>query len=651
MTGRIVGLVFTLIVASAPVLAIGDDAPPWLRQAAALKVAAFDKKVSTIVLVDESTMSVDADGRVTTTSTYAIRILSREGRDNAVATVGYETDFEKVRELRAWLIRPGGQVKSYGKDSIIDAANLNDVYNESRVNKIVARDDAEAGSVFGYQVTTETRPFFNQSMWYFQGTEPVISSKITLVLPAGWRATSITFNHPRIEPVVSGTSYTWEIRDLPPLEAEPASPSFSNLASRLSINYYPTEGTAVPNTKAFESWTEVSRWYTTLSDQQAIPNEKIIAKARELTANAKTELEKIRAIARYVQSLHYISIQIGVGRWRPHSAADVFAKSYGDCKDKANLMRSMLKVLNIQAFPVLIHSGDPNFVQEVWPSPRQFNHCIIAIKISDETLAPTVLNHATLGRLLIFDATDDVTPVGDLPDHEQGSLALLAAGDSGALLRMPVTMPEANRLERQADVQLSGDGSITATLSERSIGQAAVDEQRAFRGLQIAEYKQMIEHWITRGATAASVLKIQPGDDTAGRFDLRIDFSASGYGQLMQGRLLVFKPAIVSRRESLFLTETTRKHPVVLQSHAFAETVRVKLPAGFEVDEVPDALKLDMPFGSYKANYEVKNGELTFTRTLEQKASTIPADQYQAVRNFFERIRATEQAPVVLVKN
>ena len=40
-------------------------------------------------------------------------------------------------------------------------------------------------------------------------------------------------------------------------------------------------------------------------------------------------------------------------------------------------------------------------------------------------------NHATLGRLLIFDATDPYTSLGDLPDHEQGSYALIIAGQNG----------------------------------------------------------------------------------------------------------------------------------------------------------------------------------------------------------------------------
>lgn len=648
---RSLKLFLIVAITAVPVLAAGDDTPPWLRQAAAMKVPPYDKRVSSVVLVDESVMTVGEDGRVTTVSSYAVRILSQEGRGSAMAVVGYETDIGKIRDFRAWLIRPAGTIKTYGKDQIFDEGNLDDVYNESRLQRIVARDDAEPGSIFGYQVTTETRPFFNQSVRYFQDTDPVLSSKLTLQLPAGWKATSITFNHAKVEPVVNGTTFTWELRDIPPIDAEPASPSMVNLVARLAVNYFPGEGTSSPGSRTFDSWTEVSRWYSSLSDVQATPNDLIAAKAKELTAGSQTELEKIRAIGRFAQNLQYISIQIGVGRWRPHAASEVLKKSYGDCKDKANLMRAMLKVVGIESFPVLIYSGDPNFVQEIWPSPRQFNHCIVAVKISDETIVASVVKHAELGRLLIFDATDKNTPVGDLPDHEQGSLAVIAANDLGGLVRMPATTPEANQLERLAEVQLLEDGSIEAKMKERSNGQAAVDERRAFRGLSTGDYKQMIERWVTAGAPAAKVLKIEPADEADGsRFALDVDFQARQYGQVMQNRLLIFRPAIVSRRETVFLTEPTRKHPVVLGSYAFSETVRVKLPVGFDVDELPDPVKLDVPFATYKTSYEVKGDELVFSRSLAQKATTIPAEQYQTVRGFFDKVRAAEQSPVVLAR-
>ena len=188
MLRKLLGSCFALVLLAVPVSAAGDELPSWLRQAAGLKLPAYDKKVSSVVLVDESNMVVGEDGRVTRTSLYAVRILTRDGRDSAVAAESYETDSGKIREIRAWLIQPSGKFTSYDNDNVVDEADLDDVYNESRVKKIVARNEADSGSVFGYMIVSEMRPFFNQSMWYFQGVDPVLSSKLTLTLPSGWRA-------------------------------------------------------------------------------------------------------------------------------------------------------------------------------------------------------------------------------------------------------------------------------------------------------------------------------------------------------------------------------------------------------------------------------------------------------------------------------
>jgi hypothetical protein len=315
-------------------------------------------------------------------------------------------------------------------------------------------------------------------------------------------------------------------------------------------------------------------------------------------------------------------------------------------------MRAMLKVVGIDSFPVSIYSGDPNYVRADWPSPQQFNHCIIAVKVSDQTQASTIIEHAKLGRLLIFDPTDGETPIGDLPYYLQGSLALVDSKTSTELVKMPTTPPEMNQLERFATLQLQADGGIAGMIQENAKGQTAAKFRSEFKQLSKPDYHGMIERWLTAGATSARLDKIEPSDNAGdGKFTLNVQFSAKAYGQLMQDRLLVFKPAVVSRRESLSLTAAQRKHPVVLRANAYSETVKVQLPAGFAVDEVPDAVKLETAFGSYTTSYEVVNGELVFKRQLSQKATTIPAAQYDVVRKFYESIRAAENAPVVLARN
>src|SRR2546423_3584440 len=521
MPYRLTGFALLLLLAAPPPPA-GEDGPPGPGRAPAASAPAYDKDVPAVVVNDESTITVGEDGRVTTVTTYAVRVLTRAGIKRTVAVEGYESDSGgKVLEMRAWLIRADGSVKRYGKaetvDRITDSFNL---YDESRMKLIDATRDAEVGSVFGYQTTAENRRWFPRAGWSFQRDGPSLASRLTVNVPAGWRATGAVFNAPKLDPMVTGNSYTWEMRNLPRIEDEPASPSVRSLAAYLAVKYGPPTGSTAA-VKSFDSWSDVSRWYTDLADPQAAPDDAIATKARELTVGAKTELEKIRAIGRYVQNLQYVSIQIGIGGWRPHAATQVFAKQYGDCKDKANLMRAMLRAVKLEAYPVLIYATDRTRVREDWVSPGQFNHCIVAVKVGDETKAATVILHPALGRLLIFDATDSNTPVGDLPDDEQGSFALVAAGADGALVRMPVTPPEDNMLKREVEAGLSADGSLTATIHERREGQSAANARGAFKGLAPAPFTRVVQNWVSYGATRAKLTQIQPGDPPAeGRFPL-----------------------------------------------------------------------------------------------------------------------------------
>lgn len=645
-------LAITLGMLSCVTAFAGDSAPAWLRQAASTSLPSYEKEVPAVALLNEEIVTYN-DGMLVTQENRAVKILTREGRREAFATALYLVSNGKVRDIEGWLIRTDGTVKNYDKKLIVDAiSDQDDIYNEYRLKIIDATDDADVGAVFGYSVTSEDRPLYFQEKWFSQDDLPTIVSRYTLSLPSGWKANGVTFNREPLTPQVNGSSYTWELRNLPYVKHEPMSPSFQNLVPWVAINYGP-EG-AQGNEKAFTNWTEVSKWLSGLYDPSVVVDDAVAAKAQELTANAKTELEKIAAIAAYAQNLQYISIDIGVGSgngYRPRPSNLVLNRGYGDCKDKANLMRAMLRALKIDAYPIAIYSGDPTFVRAEWASPAQFNHCIIAIKVSDATQGPTIITHETLGRLLIFDATDPYTAVGDLPDYEQGSYAVIIAGDKGGLAKMPVTPADSNLVDRRVDVSLSPEGAVSGTIKERSTGQSSTKERSLLRRLSATDYNKMVEMWLTMGATGAKIVKYTPTDrKEASGFDLDVEFSAPSYGQLMQGRLLVFKPVIVNRRNWLSLTDQTRAHPVIINSSAVTETAVFTLPAGFTVDETPDAVKLDTAFGNYSTSYEVKENKLYFKRTLKMNRATVSVDKYATVRDFFAKMREAEQAPVVLIK-
>jgi hypothetical protein len=630
-----------------------DDAPPWVRDAGSAIIGQYPPTVPAVVLLNEQHLSIDDSGKRVCTTRRAIRILLREGRKMAMATEEYLTNAGKVRDLKAWLISPAREVKRYGKDRVIDMAlSPNDVYNDYRMRVIDAESDAAPGMTFVSEAVSEDRSIFTQWLYPFQNRLPTLVSRFILSMPPEWRAQTVTFNAEQVKAVSSAGSYVWELRDLPFLEPEPASPGVSGLIPRLGISFFPATGARNAG-PSFATWKDVSRFQWDLAETQQKTSDALVGKARSLAASAKGDFERIAAVGRHVQSLNYIAIQTSVGRgggYRPHSAADVFEKSYGDCKDKANLMRTMLKQIGIDSFLVAIYSGDRTHVREQWPSPWQFNHMIIAVKLSDPVKAPAVLEHPHFGRLLIFDPTDDTTPPGYLPDPEQGSLALLIAGSDGELVRMPATPPSFNRTERETEVSLSAAGTVAVIVSERYAGESAIKARRSFLRRSRPDYWRDVEHWVAETATGAKIPAIDPHDSSnSAEFGVGIQFEAPFYAQVMQGRLMMFRPAVLAHGSYLFPSEK-RAHPVVLDSESFSETVRTRLPEGFEVDEIPSNAKLDTQFGAYECSYTVKDGVLVFRQSLEVQPAVVPASEYGGMREFFGRVIGARRQPVVLVK-
>jgi hypothetical protein len=88
----------------------------------------------------------------------------------------------------------------------------------------------------------------------------------------------------------------------------------------------------------------------------------------------------------------------------------------------------------------------------------------------------------------------------------------------------------------------------------------------------------------------------------------------------------------------------------MIDSESFTETATFKLPVGFVVDEMPDAVNLSTNFGKYSTKYEVRDGKLLFTRILVMTRMSVPVDKYNEVRDFYSKMMDAEQAPVVLLR-
>lgn len=635
--------------AASPVAA---EVPPWLREAAALEAPAYPPKVLAVILHQEERLVVDAEGRRRITERGALRIL-QPGRHGISAYRSYIVKSGKISQFRAWLISPSGKETEFSKEKILDVSSGGGALNdESRAKLVECPPEAAPGSVFGWEIVEEESTVFTQYHYSFQQSQPVLLSRFAITLPPGWEAAGTLLNHPQFAPSVSGDTSAWELRNLPNVESEDYGPGFSALVPRLGVSYYPPDGNR-PGLRPLKDWASVSAWLAELADPSSQVSPLIQARAESLVGGASSESAKIAAIAAFVQQTNYVSVQLNTNRgggYVPRPAADVLTSNYGDCKDKAALMRALLAAVGIRSYDVSVYSGNRHFVRPEWPSTLQFNHAIVAVKVAPETNMPAVLDHPTLGRLLFIDPTDPNTPPGDLPRAEQGSYALVSVREGGDLVKLPLLPPGASRSESVISARLSAGGALQVESARLFFGQSASRMRSLASSRDPGQFKSYFEADLHKRLGRVTLVSIRHSDQKAlGRFEMNLSFSLDRFGQLMQGRLLVVQPGLLCGSGALVFAENTRSQPIQLYPQARSDTVRIEMPPGFTPDELPEPIETASPYGSYSASWTVQQSTLIFKQSLEIRDALVAASDYAAVRGFFSKAAAGATAPAVFV--
>jgi hypothetical protein len=629
------------------------DVPRWLVDAAARPTPASAETCEAVVLHGSQDVVVQASGRIVTTERRVVRILHRDGRDRAVMRVVYRSDAGRVRDVRTWYQPPGGRLREQTTQLLDRALVDNTLYSEARVQVASIAEQVEPGSVFAYEWVAENRSIFAQFHRILQDNLPTVLSSFSVEVPRDWRIDATALNRDSIPRRIEAHRSTWELRDLPGLVIEPFQPALTSLAPAVAVTCLPPSGQRTPIV-SFGSWSDLTRWASEICEPMGAPSPELAARSRSLVAGARSELDSIRAIGSFVQKIEYAAIELGVergGGYRPRAAAEVFARSYGDCKDKANLMRTMLGTIGVPSWLVLVHATDPEFARGSWPSPLAFNHCIIAVRWRGSGESLPIAETVPLGRILFFDPTDPATLLGDLPAAMQGGLCAIVDPRSTTPVRLPELPIPWGGSEQRFDLTIDELGKGRVRIRERASGQSASIVRRQLRSEGAGGIRRALESEYATRQSGARVTTFEIQDDTLrGRVSMAAELELPQAGQLMQGRLMTVRPFVLSSWTGEAGSATARRTPYVLQAVALRETVAVELPFGFRVDEMIEPIEIEKAFGTYRARAEAGDGKLLQVRSLDLRRGRVPVDQAEDVRAFLRAIRASENAPAVLVR-
>ena len=355
---------------------------------------------------------------------------------------------------------------------------------------------------------------------------------------------------------------------------------------------------------SFASWDTMAKTYHELYLPQAIVTPEIAMLGKELTADANTDRDKAQRLYDWVRkNIRYVAIYAGLESWVPHPAGQVLADRFGDCKDHAVLLNTLLKAVGVEGLPVLIQADLTNYrLPEVAAPMQSFNHMISYLP----------------GLDLYLDSTSVVTEFGYLPDQDQGK-QVLRAGLDEAVGSTPLSKADNRQSKRITKIKINEDGSANVVTTLWFGGD--------FRGWYEQFYQERHNGkenlWATEQLTkqkkrGRATFKWLP--EANGWRGFAITQTIENYLPESDIGLLDFDHAYVggvSILPVLNLFETKiRNSSFNCMAMDINDTVEIGLPDSLKLLRLPRNRKLTSDAAQLQVDYSEKDGRYTMQRTF-----------------------------------
>jgi len=632
-----------------------QDIPQWGLDAAKTPTPAYAKDAPAVVLFDEYLITVDDQNQAVERERFAVRILQPQGRMYAHCSAWYDVD-EKLDYFRSWTIAPDGrQFQAMETDFIDHGAYAGAQMQFTERVRIVNPPASDPGSIVVCEIEEHLRPYMSEEEWDIQTPIPVVFQALELALPPGGHYAESWRKFAAVKPVETGSNHLrWEIRDIPALDLENlhATPPWRALAARMSVKWGDAAVKGAEN-----QWRAIGLWQEQLEEHRPDPTPEITAGAQQLIAGAPDFYTKLSRVTSYIQkNIRYFVVERGIGGWQAHYAGDIYRNRYGDCKDKTTLLISMLQAIGVRAYYLHVDS-ERGTIDPDAPSLAG-NHMITAIELPEGENDPRLMARvkAANGKtLLIFDPTDEVTPVGLIRGQLQGAYGNISNGAHSQVLQMPVLTPDSAELTRKGYFTLAPDGALAGDVVETSTGDAAARERWSIKNKDSKELRESLEKSLGSDlpGLAFKGFEFHQTADLDKPLNLDLHLSAAGYAHA-SGPLLLLRPRVLgsdARAVPDVMEGKPRAYSIELgHPGRFRDSFDIALPAGYVVDETPDPVNLDLDFANYHSSVSAKGNTLHYEREYVVRQVEIPPEKAAAFRRLESAILADEKGAAVLKK-
>ena len=448
---------------------------------------------------------------------------------------------------------------------------------------------------------------------YMQSSEPIARSEYVLITP---KSRQFFFNKPQVANLTQtveekGDTKIWHFlaENVPALEMEPSSPPATETLGHVHVSTY-------------KSWDDMGRWYWGLVRDQFTADDEVRRRVSEITKGLTDEKAKIRAVYDFVvQKTRYVALEFGIHGFKPYRCAQIFARGFGDCKDKATLIVTMLKELGIPATIVIVRTGLRGDFETEPASLAPFDHAIAYVPSMD----------------IYLDGTAEWTGSSELPSMDRGSLALQVNEGKPKLVHLPEPTAADSVSSKHLEATVGMDGSAQIDWRVDVTGASAGSWRQRYHAK--ATQKQRVQEDLSTELPGLDVTQVSSNDleDVEQKVQLRAKGRAPSYAR-RDGESWTVPVGAKEHMVRSWAPLSSRRRDIRIYALSTQENeTTVKLPQGAKILGPPHPAEGKSQFGYYKVDVETQGSTVRVKTTVAVTKSRIPAAEYAAFRAFCEQ--------------
>ncbi len=402
----------------------------------------------------------------------------------------------------------------------------------------------------------------------------------------------------------------FETHNLAAIRPEHGMPGITSAASYLHVSTY-------------ESWEDLGKWYQGLLRHQLIPDARIREKVRELTAGLKSDDQKARAIYEWVvTATRYVGLEFGIHGFKPYRVPLIVSRGFGDCKDKASLLVSMLGVAGIEAEFVLVRTRDLGSIEPFPASLSAFNHAIVHVPGLDLWIDGTAEHHGPF----------------EFPFGDQDAPSLRIRKTEVLYSDTPVMPPTQNNSETTLDVLLDPDGDARIEVRSSVRGHRAAALRRNLEAVQTR--RERFEASLATTFQGARLGELSFSSLMNLSAPVAYEFSAfiPGFARFT-GDTLDIPVDIGLNLSSKYARLPTREHDLVVgPTFVSTRSVAIPIPTSHVIAEMPSAYVIENQFGSLSLEVHEKAGAIHISRRFELVVHEVSRKDYPLFVDFIRQV-------------